>query len=300
MNDPCHVATLSRVSKQRGGRPVIANLSLAIRAGEVTALLGANGAGKTTTVGLLTGHLEADSGEALLFGLAPRALAARARMGVMMQSAGLPEQLKVGEVIAQFAGYYSRPRPVAELLSVAGLADLATRRCDALSGGQARRVQFACAIAGRPDLLVLDEPSVGLDAEARRSLWAVVRAEAEAGTAVLLTTHHLEEADALADRILVIADGRIIADAAPAAIKAAVAGASVRCRTRLADADLLALPAVRTVRRSGAEALLLSSDAVATTRALLAADQQLDDLSIAAASLEDAVADLTSNLKEAA
>ncbi len=286
------VASLSQVSKRRGGRTILADMSLAVRAGEVTALLGPNGAGKSTLVGLITGHLDTDAGQALLFGLPPRALAARARMGVMMQSAGLPEQLTVAETLAQFAGYYPRARPVAELLAVAGLTDLARRRCDALSGGQARRVQFACAIAGVPDLLVLDEPTTGMDGDARHTLWATVRSAADAGAAVLLTTHHLDEADALADRILVISDGRIVADAAPAEVKAAAAGSTIRCRSGLADAQIAALPGVRGVHRQGADAVVRSADAVATTRALLSADSMLADLSIAAASLDEAVADL--------
>lgn len=296
------VASLNGVGKRRGGRPVLADFDLDVRAGEVTALLGPNGAGKSTAVGVLIGLLDADAGEARLWGSAPRRPAVRARMGVMLQDAGLPETLSVGELIELQRGYYPRPRSFADTIARAGLGGLETRRCGALSGGQARRVQYALAICGAPDLLVLDEPTAGLDPDARRALWTTVRDDADAGAAVLLTTHHLDEADALADRVVVIADGRIVADSTPAAIKAEVAGASIRCRTALAAARLSTLPAVRGVTRAGAEAILLSTDAAATARALLAADVHLADLSIAAASLEDALEHVTANtaLKEAA
>lgn len=286
------VCALRNVSKRLGGRVVLDGLDLAVATGGVTALLGANGAGKTTVVGLLTGRLVADAGTARVFGLDPRQPAARARMGVMLQAAGLPETLTVGELVALQSGYYAQPRAVAETLGLAGLNELADRRCEALSGGQARRVQYALAICGRPDLLVLDEPTVGMDRESRLALWETVREMADGGAAVLLTTHAMDEADALADRILVLADGRILADDTPSAIRARLAGTSIRCRTTLPDAVLGALPAVRRVERAGAETRLSSADAAASVRALLAADPQLADLRIVDATLEDAITQL--------
>lgn len=283
---------LQNASKRLGGRAVLDGLDLVVRPRGVTALLGANGVGKTTAIGLLTGRLVADAGTARVFGIDPRQAAARARMGVMLQAAGLPETLTVGELVRLQSGYYAAPRPVAETLGSAGLSDLADRRCGALSGGQARRVQYALAICGKPDLLVLDEPTVGMDREARLALWDTVREMADAGAAVLLTTHALDEADALADRILVLTDGRIFADDTPAAIRARVAGTSIRCRTGLPDAVLAALPAVRRIEHAGAETRLLSTDAAASARALLAADPQLADLRIVDATLEDAFAAL--------
>ena len=295
------VARLRSVTKRLGGRPVLDRLDLDVRPGEVTALLGPNGAGKTTSVGVLIGRLVADGGTAELFGLHPRRPAARARMGVMLQSAGLPDVLTIEELVRLQSGYFPDPRPVAETIAMAGLTGLERRRAGQLSGGQSRRLQYALAICGRPDLLVLDEPTTGLDHEARRQLWTTVRAEADGGAAVLLTTHYLEEADALADRIVVIEGGRIVADAEPAAIKRQVAGSTIRCRTALGLDALRALPAVRDAEIEGAGRTLHSADAVATVRALLAADPRVADLTIAAATLEDALAGLTPpTLKEAA
>jgi ABC-2 type transport system ATP-binding protein len=294
------VAQLCGVTKSYNRSKVLDAITIDVRAGEVTALLGPNGAGKTTSVGVLTGRLTADSGEATLFGLDPRRPAARARMGVVLQSAGLPDVMTVEELVTLQSGYYRRPREVSETLALAGLADLARRRAGKLSGGQQRRLHYALAICGRPDLLVLDEPTTGLDHEARRRLWATVRDEADSGTAVLLTTHYLEEADALADRIIVIDGGRIVADDSPTGIKASVAGATIRCRTSLADPQLAGLPGVKRVARSGAAATLLVSDGTRAARALLAADAGLADLTISAASLEDALANVTESLKEAA
>lgn len=286
------VARLSGVSKRLGGRPVLSGLDLGIRAGEVTALLGPNGAGKTTGVSLLTGRIAPDAGTATLFGLDPRRPAARRRLGVMLQSAGLPDVLTVAEVVALQAGYYPDPRPVAETLALAGLSDLAARRCGALSGGQARRVHYALAIGGRPDLLVLDEPTAAMDRASARALWTTVRAMADDGAAVLLTSHDLAEADALADRILVMDGGAIVADDTPAAIRARVGGSVIRCRTALAPAAAARLPAVLEAAMEGAELRLASADPVATIGALLGAAPNLRDLRIADATLEDAIAAL--------
>ena len=283
-------ASLANVDKHMGKIRALDGLSLDLRAGEVIALLGPNGAGKTTAVGVLTGRLIPDSGAASLFGLDPRHFAARQRMGVMLQSAGLPDVLTVRELVALQSGYYRDARPVPETLALAGLTDLAKRRAGELSGGQSRRLQFALAICGRPDLLVLDEPTTGLDAPARRALWASVRQATDGGAAVLLTTHYLEEADALADRIAVIDRGRIVADGPPDAIRARAAAIAIRCRADIAQEALARLAAVRSVEREGAYWRVLSADAPATLRALLAAAPDLADLRVEPASLEDALA----------
>lgn len=291
-SDLADVARLTRVSKRLGGRPVLANLDFGIRAGEVTALLGPNGAGKTTSVSLLTGRIAPDAGTASLFGLDPRRPAARRRMGVMLQSAGLPDVLTIAEVVTLQSGYYPDPRAVVETLALAGLADLADRRCGALSGGQARRVHYALAICGRPDLLVLDEPTAAMDRASARVLWGTVRTLADDGAAVLLTSHDLAEADALADRIVVMDGGRIVADDTPAAIRARAGGSVIRCRSRLTAARAAAVPAVREVAMEGAELRIVTADAAATVRALLDADATLADLRVADATLEDAIAAL--------
>lgn len=289
------VAELAGASKRLGGRLVLDNLDLAIRAGEVTALLGPNGAGKTTSVGLLTGRLSPDGGQARLFGLDPTRPAARARMGVMLQSAGLPDVMTVREMVTLQSGYYRDARPVAETLDLAGIAALADTRCGKLSGGQARRVQYALAICGCPDLLVLDEPTAAMDRGSTRSLWATVREMADEGAAVLLTSHDLAEADALADRILVMSRGRIVADDTPAAIRARVSGSVIRCRTALPAARLALLPAVREAEGDGADMRIVTADAVETVRILLQLDDRLEGLRVSDAALEDAIAQLVSD-----
>jgi ABC-2 type transport system ATP-binding protein len=283
------VAAFSGAIKRRGATLALGGMNLAIAPGQCVALLGPNGAGKSTSVGLLTGRLRPDEGEAFLFGGDPRDIRNRARMGVMLQEAGLPRTLTVREQVDLFRGYYRKPRGLDETLALAGLQGLERRMCGALSGGQQRRVQFAMALAGKPDLLVLDEPSTGLDIEARRGMWSAVRAEIDRGAAVLLTTHHLDEAEALADRIVVIDHGRVIADGTPRAIKAQVAAVAIRCRTGLGDADLAALPEVSGVSREGGRVTLLTASAPDTLRQLLARDLGVDDLSVSSASLEDAV-----------
>lgn len=283
------IALLSQVVKRRGATLALNGLDLVIRPGQCLALLGPNGAGKSTSVALLTGRLRPDAGEAFLFGGDPRALTGRGRMGVMLQTAGLPNTLTVREQIELFRGYYRQPHPLDEIVQLAGLEGLERRRCGALSGGQQRRVQFALAIAGRPDFLVLDEPTTGMDIDARRALWSAVRSEIARGCAVLLTTHHLDEAEALADRIVVIDHGQIIADGTPEAIKARVSGVAIRCRTRLSDAELAMLARVTGVSRDGGKVTLLTTSAPATLRELLARDETVDDLTVSGASLEDAV-----------
>jgi ABC-2 type transport system ATP-binding protein len=285
-------ASLVSVSKRLGGKPVLDQLDLAIRAGEVTALLGPNGAGKSTSVGLLTGRLRPDAGEARLFGRSPERPAARTRLGVMLQSAGLPDVMTVAEMVRLQSGYYSTPRPVAETLALAGLGDLAKRRCGTLSGGQARRVQYALAICGRPDLLILDEPTAAMDRASARALWATVRDAAADGAAVLMTTHDLAEADALADRVVVMDSGRIVADDTPAAIRARAGGAVIRCRTAVSAPRAAIFPGVREVATDGADLRLITTDAAATVRRLLDADPALADLRVHDAALEDAIASL--------
>jgi len=289
------VAELAGASKKLGGRLVLDKLDLAIRAGEVTALLGPNGAGKTTSVGLLTGRLSPDRGQARLFGLDPSRPAARARMGVMLQSAGLPDVMTVREMVTLQSGYYRDARPVAETLDLAGIASLAETRCGKLSGGQARRVQYALAICGQPDLLVLDEPTAAMDRSSTRALWATVREAADDGAAVLLTSHDLAEADALADRILVMSRGRIVADDTPAAIRARVSGSVIRCRTAIPAARLAPLPAVREAAADGADMRIVTADAAQTVRMLLQLDDDLQGLRISDAALEDAIAQLVSD-----
>jgi ABC-2 type transport system ATP-binding protein len=280
--------SLKGAVKSYGRVKAVDGLDLDIPAGGVTALLGPNGAGKTTAIGLMLGRLRPDSGVATIFGLNPRDLAARRRIGVMLQTAKLPRQLKVAELIRLFAGYYPNPMPVAGAVTLAGLEGLENRRSSALSGGQQRRLQFAIAAVGRPDVLLLDEPSVGLDLEARRAMWATVRLLRERGATILLTTHHLEEAEALADRVVVIDKGRVRTSGTVADMKSIVAGRTIRCVTALDDAALKALPHVRSLARAGRHAILVTSNADLTMRALLIADESAADFEVASAGLEEA------------
>jgi ABC-2 type transport system ATP-binding protein len=290
--DLAAAASLTRVSKRLGTKPVLSGLDLSIRTGEVTALLGPNGAGKSTTVGLLVGRLQPDAGEVRIYGLNPSRPAARSCLGVMLQAAGLPDVMTVGEMVTLQSGYYCDPRPTGETLALAGLSEFMHRRCGTLSGGQARRVQYALAICGRPNLLVLDEPTAAMDRASARALWATVRDAAADGAAVLMTTHDLAEADALADRVVVMDAGLIVADDTPAAIRARAGGAVVRCRSVLSTAYAAALPGVRDATADGAELRLVTADAAATVRRLFDADPLLTDLRVHDAALEDAIASL--------
>jgi len=280
--------SLKGTVKSYGAIRAVDGLDLGIPHGGVTALLGPNGAGKSTAIGLMLGRLRPDAGSARLFGLDPRDIAARQRIGVMLQTAKLPRQLKVAELIKLFGGYYPNPMPVAEAVKLAGLEGLETRRSSALSGGQQRRLQFAIAAVGRPDLLLLDEPSVGLDLEARRAMWATVRLLRERGATILLTTHHLEEAEALADRVVVIDKGRVRASGSVAEMKSIVSGRTIRCVTALDVEALRALPHVLSATQSGRQAVLVTDSGEATMRALLIADPSVTDLEIASAGLEEA------------
>ena len=287
------IAELADVTKRYGPVTALDGLSLGLEAGRVTALLGPNGAGKTTAVKLLLGLTQPTAGTVRLFGRDPRAAQARQRTGVMLQIAKVPETLRVREHVHLFCSYYPSPMPVDEALSIAGLSSVADRKFGELSGGQKQRVLFALAICGNPELLFLDEPTVGLDVESRRAFWQEVRRLAASGRSILLTTHYLEEADALADRIIVMARGRIVADGAPHEVKGLTAAKRVRCVTSLDRARLAAMPGVQSVRADGASTELLTSDAEAVTRALLALDPSLRGLEVTGAGLEEAFLTLT-------
>jgi ABC-2 type transport system ATP-binding protein len=286
-------AVTARALTRRYGEVVaLGGLDLELPRGRVTAVLGPNGAGKSTFVDLVLGRGRPDGGTLSVLGHAPGSRAARARTGAMLQSAALSPQLTVREHVALHAGYYADAYPLDAVLAVAGLEDVADRRYSQLSGGQQRRTQFALAICGRPDLLVLDEPTVALDADARSALWSVVRGAAAEGTAVLLTTHLLEEAEALADDVALLANGRLVAHGTPVEMRARVGHKRIRCTTSLPTAALNALPGVREVQPTGRHRVLQSIAPEATLRALLDADARVGDLEVTGASLEDAVLDL--------
>jgi ABC-2 type transport system ATP-binding protein len=282
-------ARLERVSKAYGSVQALAEVDLVLAPGELVALLGPNGAGKTTVVKLLLGLTRASAGVVEVFGQEPRARAARVRVGAMHQDAKVPETLRVHEHIRLFSSYYPAPLSLAETIRTAGLGGLADRLFGELSGGERQRVMLALALCGNPELIVLDEPTAGLDVEARQSLWRQIRALVGSGRSVLLTTHYLPEADALADRIVVLNCGRVIAEGPPAAIKARVAGRRVQCRSQLSTFEVALLPGVQEVRAPQTGRLeILTSDAERLVRALLERDPNLAELQVSSAELEDA------------
>ena len=283
-----HLATMSAVTHRYGDVVALDGLNLTIRAGEVLAVLGPNGAGKTTAINLLLGSLRAQEGTVEVFGHEPGARAVRMRRGAMLQVSGVPDTLTVAEHLELFSSYYPAPLPVSRLLEMAGLEDLRDRRYGRLSGGQKQRVMFALALAGDPELVFLDEPTTGLDVEARRSLWNEIRELKAAGRTAVLTTHYLEEADALADRIAVIHRGRVVAEGTSAQIKSRAADRSVRCITSVDAGEVAALTGVARVEMSGQHLEILTSRPEELLRTLLDLDPDLRDLHVSGAGLEDA------------
>ena len=215
---------LVNVSKRYGEVHALDDVTLAIQPGEVVAMLGPNGAGKTTSISLMLGMRNPTSGTARLFGMDPKDLRARSRIGVMLQESGVPGMLRVEEIVDLFRSYYPAPLSRSEAIQMAGLEAKAHSLVKDLSGGQHQRLYLALAVCGNPDALFLDEPTVGMDVEGRRRFLEEIGELAAKGRTVVLTTHYLEEADQLAKRIIVINHGRVIADSSPAAIKARVAG----------------------------------------------------------------------------
>ena len=299
------VATLTSVTKRyANGVLALDGLSLSLKRGEVVALLGPNGAGKSTAVKLMMGLSSPTAGTARVFGLDPRDTTARLRTGVMLQVGRAPEMLRVREHIMIFRGYYADPMPYADIVKAAGLEQIEERFFGELSGGQKQRVLFGIALAGDPDLIFLDEPTVGLDIEARRLMWAEIRALAARGKTVLLTTHYLEEADALAHRIIVINNGKVICEGTPDQVKShGTAGRKgstgrtriIRCVTTLSADHLLAMPSVSNVEVTGNFVTLVSEQPEATLREMLAMDQSIHSLEVQSPALEDAFLALTSN-----
>lgn len=287
------VASLESVSKNYGDVRALRNVNFSVGAGQVVALLGPNGAGKTTAVKLLLGLIEPDSGKARVFGGNPTNPQNRMRAGAMLQVGKVPETLRVSEHIDLFSSYYSNPLPLEQVLTAAGLQKLRNRKFGDLSGGERQRTLFALAICGDPDLLFLDEPTVGLDVESRRTMWEEIKQLVDRGKSILLTTHYLQEADALADRIAVINQGEIIAEGTPAEIKALNSGKRIRCITQLSLASLLEIPGVSDARQDREVVELQVRQAEPVVRILLARDPSLSGLEISNAGLEEAFLALT-------
>ena len=293
-NSELIVASLEGVDKNYGDVRALRRVNFRVRAGELVALLGPNGAGKTTAVKLLLGLMQPNSGRARVLGVDPTNPENRMRTGAMLQVGRVPETLRVREHIDLFSSYYQKPMASAEILAAAGIEKLIDRKFGDLSGGQRQRVLFALAICGDPDLLFLDEPTVGLDVEARRVLWDEIRKMVTRGKTVLLTTHYLQEADALADRVAVINHGEIIAEGTPSEIKAKTAGKRIRCVTSLSVNILRQIPGVTAVKEDREAFELNAVEAEPVVRELLARDAKLSGLEVTSAGLEEAFLALTS------
>jgi ABC-2 type transport system ATP-binding protein len=286
--------TFTGVSKSFGAVRAVEALDLEIATGQTVALLGPNGAGKSTSIGMLLGLVRPSAGTVTVFGDTPDAAVKAGKVGAMLQDGTLVPGLTVREVVEFVRGLYPEPMTLGEILDLANLTDLAKRRADQLSGGQAQRVRFALAIAGAPRLLVLDEPTSAMDVESRRSFWASMRAYAAGGRTILFATHYLEEADENADRIIVIARGSVVADGTAREIKAAAGGRTVRFTIgEQPTAGLDALPGVTGIAVHGESAQLTTTDPDATVEALYASGLKVRDLEVKGADLEDAFLSLT-------
>jgi ABC-2 type transport system ATP-binding protein len=287
------LAQLSGAKKRYGATVALDGLDLDVRPGELLALLGPNGAGKTTAIGILLGLQEPDAGEARLFGRSPHDLTARRGVGVMMQEVVLPDALTVGDLVSQVRAYYPDPLGFDEAIALAGVEKLVKRPYVKLSGGQKRQAQFALAICGRPRLLFLDEPTTGLDVTARETMWATLRRLVKDGASIVLTTHYIEEAEALADRVVVIAKGRQIAQGTVREIRGLVVRKRIDCATAIALPTIEAWPDVIAAVREGERTSITANEAESVVRRLLDADPALSDLEVRRAGLAEAFAELT-------
>jgi ABC-2 type transport system ATP-binding protein len=288
-------AELIDATKKYGEVEALKGVTIRIELGDVVAMLGPNGAGKTTSISLLLGLRKPTSGKAFLFGLEPTNLLVRSRVGVMLQESGVPAMLKVREIVDLFRSYYPKPLPRDRAIAMAGLEDKANALVKELSGGQRQRLYFALAVCGDPDVLFLDEPTVGMDVEGRRSFIERIAESARMGRTVVLTTHYLEEADQLAKRVIVIDRGLVIADAPPTEIKSKVAGRRVRfVAPALTEKDLDGLP-VTAVSIKDHRVQLLTNRPEAVLRDLFRRGVDISDLEVAGADLEDAFIAMTSH-----
>ena len=272
----------------------VRGVDIDIAPGETVALLGPNGAGKSTTIDLLLGLARSDRGEARLFGGSPGEAVSSGEVGAMLQTGSLIRDLSVRELVTMMASLYPAPLGVSEVLDLTGLAKLAEQRTQKLSGGETQRVRFAVALVGNPRLLVLDEPTVGMDVEMRHGFWVTMRAFATQGKIVLFATHYLEEADANADRVILMANGRVVADGPPTEIKAMVGSRTIRATLPgVEPARLAALSGVTTADRRGEAVILVCSDSDEAIRELLDRYPEARDIEITGAGLEEAFLQLT-------
>ncbi|MFD5949601.1 ABC transporter ATP-binding protein [Streptomyces collinus] len=295
MTTTAPVVAFDQVSKAYDAVRAVDGLTLGLSPGQTVALLGPNGAGKSTTLDLLLGLKRPDSGTVRIFGTSPRDAIVAGRVGAMLQSGGLMDEVTVAELVRLACDLHPKPYRPSEVLARAGVAQIADRKVDKLSGGQAQRVRFALATAGDSDLIVLDEPTTGMDVTTRQAFWATMREQADQGRTVLFATHYLEEADAVADRVLVLHRGRLLADGTAAEIKAK-AGArrvSFDVAGAIDEPALRALPFLTGIDISGRTVRIQSSDADATVHALYGLGVYPRNLEVAGLGLEQAFVAIT-------
>ena len=282
------IASAYGLSKSFAGKKALDNIDIEIKSGQVLAILGENGAGKTTLINILLGRLNADLGDVNVFGVKAGSLQAKRQAGAMLQVANLPETLKIKEHIQLFQSYYPHPMDYQKVINYAGLQDMQNRYSKKLSGGEKQRLLFALSICGNPKLLFLDEPSVGMDVGARHGLWQAIRDLRAAGTGVVLTTHYLEEADNLADKIVLIKEGQVIKQGSSEAIKASISHTTICFNYNEKPEVFAQLPGVVSVQPGGKFIQLHSQNVNQTLLALLSAYPNLQDLTVSSAGLEEA------------
>jgi len=279
----------------------VRGIDVEVHEGETVALLGPNGAGKSTTVDMLLGLQRPDAGTVAVFGGPPEQAVGAGRVGAMLQEGGVLRDLTVRELVAMMAALFPKPLDVDEALRLAQLSEITDRRSERLSGGERQRLRFAVALVSDPDLLVLDEPTVGMDVESRRAFWSTVRELSSRGKTFLFATHYLEEADAYADRVVLMAHGRVVADGPPTEIKAIVGSRTIRATLpNVALEELERLPGVTHAERHGESVALACSDSDAALRELIARHPEARDIEVRGAGLEDAFVQLTTGEEVAA
>jgi ABC-2 type transport system ATP-binding protein len=278
----------------QGPVEAVRGIDVSIEPGETVALLGPNGAGKSTTLDMVLGLLRPDGGDVRVFGTPPQDAVARGAVGAMLQTGQLIRDLTARELLFQFASLYPKPLDVDETIELVGIRDIAGRFTQKLSGGQTQRVRFALALVSNPDLLVLDEPTVAMDVEGRRGFWTTMRDFASRGKTVVFATHYLDEADAYADRAVLMANGTVVADGPTTEIKAMVGRRTLRATLPgVPLEELERLPGVTHAERRGEAVVLACSDSDAALRALLARHDEARDIEIGGAGLEEAFLELT-------
>ena len=287
------ITELIDVYKRYGSMVALDGVDLKVQSGKLLAVLGPNGAGKTTAISLMLGLQKPDSGEVKLFGQSPLKIEARRQVGVMLQEVTLAPELRAKDLIELSASYYPSPLRTQEVMELTNTSHLAPRPCGKMSGGQKRQIQFAMALVGRPKLLFLDEPTVGLDIQARETMWAMLRQLVSQGTSIVLTTHYLEEAETLADQVVVLARGRVVAEGSVDEVRARVAQKKIRCLTGLDINGIGCWPGVQNVSMENDRMQIIVTDAEAVVRRLLAEDAGLLELEVSRAGLAEAFTEIT-------